>query len=517
MDAAAIAALVAEQVALALANHLATNDNNGRGPEIANSDNHSNTNNTGTHPRRCTYKEFMGCKPKTFHGDGGMVALTRWFEKMESVFDICACPEELKVKYAACTFADAALSWWNSEVKTMTLGVANAMSWNELKVMMVEVYCPRSEIQNMEQEFWAHTMKGSDLIGYTNRFNDLAVLCPSMVEPEYKKVERYIWGLSPEIQGMVTASRPTTFISAKTIAQRLVDQCIRKGTLEKKPEPSQGGNNKRKHWGNKKGKPQHTAPKKQQTVTVAAVTAPIVNAVVAPAPQKGYTGIHPKCNLCHYHHPGPCRECTKCGRKGHTADYCRQTAQPATRAANTGVARSCYECGDAGHFKRNCPKLVGGNGRVGRVLTMGAQEAREDPTVVTGTFLLNNSYASMLFDSGAERSFVSHKIKALLNLTPQKLNETFTVEMANGKTENTNEIYVGCTLTFGQHSFKIDLMPISISSFDVIIGMDWLSPHRAAILCYEKAVRLNLPNQDALLIYGDKPGAGLQSSILHQG
>ena len=82
--------------------------------------------------------------------------------------------------------------------------------------------------------------------------------------------------------------------------------------------------------------------------------------------------------------------------------------------------------------------------------------------------------------------------------------------MANGRTENTNEIFIGCTLTFNDHSFKIDLMPVTIGSFDVIIGMDWLGPHRAEILCYEKAVRLNLPNHDTLVIYGDKPGKSLR-------
>ena len=141
---------------------------------------------------------------------------------------------------------------------------------------------------------------------------------------------------------------------------------------------------------------------------------------------------------------------------------------------------------------------------------MGNQEAVEDPTVGTGTFLLDNSYACMLFDSGAERSFVSHKFRPLLTQTPQNLSETFTVEMANGRTENTNEIFIGCTLTFNDHFFKVDLMHVTIGSFDVIIGMDWLGPHRAEILCYEKAIRRNLPSPDTLVIYGDKPGKNLR-------
>ena len=144
------------------------------------------------------------------------------------------------------------------------------------------------------------------------------------------------------------------------------------------------------------------------------------------------------------------------------------------------------------------------------MLTMGQSDAVQDPAVVTGTFLLNHTYACILFDTGAERSFVSEKFKHLLKQQPQKLNETYTVEMANGKTESTGEIYIGCTLTLNQHVFRIDLMPVSIRSFDVIIGMDWLSPHHAEIMCHEKVVRLRLPNHETLVIYGDKPSTNLR-------
>ncbi|KAL7593406.1 hypothetical protein Lser_V15G33883 [Lactuca serriola] len=162
-----------------------------------------------------------------------------------------------------------------------------------------------------------------------------------------------------------------------------------------------------------------------------------------------------------------------------------------------------------GHYKKDCPKArnVGG---VGIVLTMGHEEAVNDPTMVTGTVLLNNSYACILFDSGAEKSFMSHKFKHLLKQNPQSLKDTFTIEMENGKAESTNDIYIGCTLTLNNYSFQIDLMLVTIKSFDVIIGMDWLSPHHANILCYKKSIHLNIPSNENLVIYGDKPVKNLQ-------
>ena len=101
------------------------------------------------------------------------------------------------------------------------------------------------------------------------------------------------------------------------------------------------------------------------------------------------------------------------------------------------------------------------------------------------------------------------KFKHLLNKSPQKLNKTLTVEMANVKTKTTNDVFLGCTLTLNNHSFRINLMSVIIRSFDVIIGMDWLSLHHVDIMCYEKAVCHHLPNDETLIIYDDKPSAKL--------
>ena len=69
---------------------------------------------------------------------------------------------------------------------------------------------------------------------------------------------------------------------------------------------------------------------------------------------------------------------------------------------------------------------------------------------------------------------------------------------------------MGCTLTLNNHSFQIDLMSVSIESFDIIIDMDWLSFHSDDIVCYEKSIRLNMPSKKSRVIYGDKPDANLQ-------
>ncbi|GJW85665.1 reverse transcriptase domain-containing protein [Tanacetum coccineum] len=104
--------------------------------------------------RACSYSEFLKCKPLDFKGTEGVVGLTRWFEKMESVFSISNCPATSQVKFATCTLQDDALTWWNSHVKTTTPEVAHAMPWAALKKMMTDKYCPRGEIKKIETEMW---------------------------------------------------------------------------------------------------------------------------------------------------------------------------------------------------------------------------------------------------------------------------------------------------------------------------------------------------------------------------
>ncbi|KAI3780240.1 hypothetical protein L2E82_10211 [Cichorium intybus] len=160
MDSATFQAAVTAAVTAAIA-QINTNGTNGNGSRNGTSD--STNGETSNQSRVCTYKDFANCKPVTFHGTGGVLALTRWIEKTESIFDISACPEEFKVKFTACTFADTTMSWWKGHVKALTLPVANSMGWEELKTMLMKEYCPRGEIQKLEQELWNLTMKGSDL------------------------------------------------------------------------------------------------------------------------------------------------------------------------------------------------------------------------------------------------------------------------------------------------------------------------------------------------------------------
>ncbi|GJS17898.1 putative reverse transcriptase domain-containing protein [Tanacetum coccineum] len=168
--------------------------------------------------------------------------------------------------------------------------------------------------------------------------------------------------------------------------------------------------------------------------------------------------------------------------------------------------------------KRDCPKLrnqnrrnktgnkngnktgnqTGGNEATTKAYAIGGGGENPDSNIVTGMFLSNNCYASMLFDSGADRSFVSSTFSALLDVAPSTLDTSYAIKLVDERISKTNVVLRGCTLGLLGHSFDIDLMPVELGSFDVIIGMDWLAKYHALIVCDEKVVRI--PYGDEVLI-----------------
>nr|GFB88424.1 putative reverse transcriptase domain-containing protein [Tanacetum cinerariifolium] len=171
---------------------------------------------------------------------------------------------------------------------------------------------------------------------------------------------------------------------------------------------------------------------------------------------------------------------------------------------------------------KDCPKLrnqnrgnqtrnkTGGNEVTARAYAIGGGGTNPDSNILTGTFLLNNCYASMLFDSGADRSFVSTTFSALLDIAPSTLDTSYAVELADRRISKTNIVLRGCTLGLLGHPFDIDLMPVELGSFDVIIGMDWLAKYHALIVCDEKVVRIPYGNE-VLIIRGDNCDGGITS------
>ncbi|GKA86289.1 putative reverse transcriptase domain-containing protein, partial [Tanacetum coccineum] len=323
-----------------------------------------------------------------------------------------------------------------------------------------------------------------------------------------------------KIRGMVAEMEPTTIQKAMQIAGTLTDEAIRNGSIKKNPEkrgnkgePSKDRNgrddNKRTRTGN----------------AFATTTNPV---------RRENTGTTPKCTTCNFYHPpeAPCRTCFKCNRPGHLAKDCRVVPRNVNpvNARNPAAARgACFEYEGTDHYKSACPRLNraqgpgvnrpnqalaidGGQGRRNngkqarrRTFMLGAKEARQDPNIVTGTFTLNNHYATTLFDFGADYSFVSTMFIPLLGIEPNDLGFSYEIEIASGKLVEINKVIKGCKLEIYSHVFDINLIPFRSGSFDMIIGMDWLSNYKAEIICHEKVVRIPLLDGKVLRVLGERP------------
>ncbi|GKB05165.1 reverse transcriptase domain-containing protein [Tanacetum coccineum] len=423
--------------------------------QVANMANIDNTTRPREAPvaKQCSYKEFMSCQPINFKGAEGVVGLIRWFKRTESVFSRSNYTEDYKVKFATGTLTEESLSWWNSFSQPIGIEKAYKITWVEFKKLLIKKYCPRTEVQKMEDEFYHLTVKGNDLNTYVRRFQELATLCLTMVPDSEKMMEVFIGGLPRSIKGNVTASKPQTLEEAINIAQRLMDQVTK-----------------------------HTP--------VAYAATPIEN--------NGYTGNRPLCKKGTLHHIGPCIvKCNICNKVGHLTKNCRNKG-PATGSNLLPVTVTCHACGEKGHYANQCRKTTNNNAQ-GRAYMLRDRNAHQDPNVVTSMFLLNQHLDRVLFDSRADKSFVSISLASKLNILPITIDTFYDIEMADGNLVSTNTVIQGVTLTLLNQPFEIDLMPINLGSFDVVIGMDRLSKYHARIIYDEKVVHIPIDGETLII------------------
>nr|GFA45031.1 hypothetical protein [Tanacetum cinerariifolium] len=333
-------------------------------------------------------------------------------------------------------------------VATSRIKVMTRKTWAKMKVMMMEEFCLPEEIQRMEEE--------------------------------------------------VTSSEPATLNKAVQMAHTLIEQKV-KAIAEKKAD------NKKRKWenfqgGSSSGGGNNNSNQNNNNYNSNCNAREMTN---VGNQNTNEAGQNVKCNRCGMQHYGNCPiKCNKCGKIRHKARDC--WSKVVATGANVQPIVTCYGCREKGHIKTNCPARNNPerNGARGQAYALRDGDQNLGPNVVTGTFLLKNCYARVLFDYGSDKSFVNVNFSRLIDIEPVNIDHSYEVELADGRVVSTNTIFKGCALNLVNHLFEIDLMPIELGTFDVIIRMDWLILHDAVIVCRKKEVHVPLKKR-TLVVKGN--------------
>ncbi|GJW01615.1 putative reverse transcriptase domain-containing protein [Tanacetum coccineum] len=290
---------------------------------------------------------------------------------------------------------------------------------------------------------------------------------------------------------MLRETQPTTIQSAILKAEILTNKAVRYGTLTKSSEKRKEVEEISKQGGSWKDN------KKAKVGKGFVATTP---------PRNENVGSYSKCAKCFAYHPegGPCRLCFNCLKQGHFARDCRA---PVMQVAPV----TPDQAGNHLALEGNQNTQNNGNQARGRAFSVNAVDALQDPNVVTGTFSLNDHFDTILFDSGADFSFISTNFVPLLNVKPSIVSPGNVIEVANGKKEKVDRIIRNYKLELGNSLFTIDLISLGHGSFDVIMGMDWLSKNKAEMVCHDKVVRIPLEGGEILRVQGERTLGGTKT------
>ncbi|XP_071713057.1 uncharacterized protein [Rutidosis leptorrhynchoides] len=376
--------------------------------------------------KKCTFKQFMDCKPSEYSGHRDLIVIMNWLREVEQALQACQCEPELRVTYASRLLKNRAMVWWDTITALLSEEQLNQVTWEQFSATVQEQYCTAFDINRLKQEFMKMTLTEDMIVDEAfEQIMDKLRFVHQWIPNEQSRVQRFVEILRPEYR---TIARLATTLSLTHMLAKITKSDIKAARSVKTESVSQV-------------KP---AAKGHRSAECSAV-------------RKSYSGVP-------------------------------SVSAGGSSASSVGQKRKNPQPPEARAFQ----------------MSVDAATATDD--AITGMFLVNSVPAHVLFDCGANRSFVSNTFCAKLNVPVRVINEPLSVKVGDGKTVPVTKFVSGITIDIEGSLFPVTCLVMPIPSFDVVLGINWLSDHKASIKCDRKIISFPVAGGKLVMARGDRGG-----------
>ncbi|KAK1560346.1 hypothetical protein Q3G72_025572 [Acer saccharum] len=424
-----------------------------------------------------TLERFKKLGPPVFKGRTDPIATEAWLKQIEKVFIAIACPDKQKVVFASFMLEDEADHWWDatSRILKTTLPINNHITWETFKNAFNEKYFPDRVRFKMERDFLNLKQDNKSVAEYEEQFTSLSRFATQLIPDDESKGRRFLDGLHPDIRSKVEVLKLTRYadvVDRALIAERSLEECKKTHEVFKRNNQQGGFRNKNAFRHGTQFKKYNNGGNKDNEKSVR---------------DTSFKKNFPPCQRCGRSHSGECY-------------------------INTGA---CFGCGKSDHKIKDCPKRRSSSvissineaqqkkpKTQGRVFAITEQDAHASNDVVSGTLSLFCREATVLFDSGATHSFVSCAFSTYANKPAEPLDLCMTIGTPTGDSMLVEQVFKSCLISVGGRDFLVDLLPLKMRDFDIILGMDWLAANYASIDCFSKEIVFHKPGEKEFRFQG---------------